>query len=220
MTHLSLRNIQRGLADIKWRGVHMMKYPMDLILYQMIINNVQPDLIIEIGTLHGGSALFYADLMDLHGIDGEVHTIDVVTPLEEATGRRPGVIVNDKVLKHPKIKVFTDGYEKYDMELVKPFRKILVIDDGSHIYDDVKAALAKFSPVVTPGSYYIIEDGNARDVCDNATLAELGGGPYNAIGEFLNSEEGRYYTIDLQMCDFFGINSTYNTYGYLFKTQY
>ena len=68
MTQLKLKDIQNGLVKIQYKGVPCYKFPFDYVLYQMIIHDVRPDLIIEIGTLHGGSALYYADLMETFGM--------------------------------------------------------------------------------------------------------------------------------------------------------
>jgi cephalosporin hydroxylase len=38
-----------------WLGVELLKYPADLIVYQEIIHEIRPDLIVETGTHHGGS---------------------------------------------------------------------------------------------------------------------------------------------------------------------
>jgi len=218
MTHLKLKTIANSLRRIQYRGVFCMKFPFDLVLYQMIIHEVRPDLIIEIGTLYGGSALYFADLMTTMGIDGEVHTIDIEVPKEEENIRTPNVEVGQLALDHPKIKFFKEGYEKYDLKNIEGFKTILVIDDGSHIYKDVKGALDKFAGIVTPGSYYIVEDGNAEETCSPYVWGTLEGGPLRAIYEFVSSGKYPYY-IDLHKCDFFGIDSTYNTYGYLKKAR-
>ena len=60
-----------------WLGYRMQKNPLDLIAYHNIIYDLRPDLLIETGTWHGGSALYFATLMDQlnHGI---VFTVDTV----------------------------------------------------------------------------------------------------------------------------------------------
>src|SRR5918994_2396641 len=58
-----------------WLGHHVLKCPLDLWMYQEILHEVQPELIIETGTYLGGSALFLASISDLLG-RGEVVTID------------------------------------------------------------------------------------------------------------------------------------------------
>lgn len=45
-------------GNTKWLGYPIQKYPSDLFLYQEIIYDIQPDVIIECGTCNGGSALF------------------------------------------------------------------------------------------------------------------------------------------------------------------
>jgi hypothetical protein len=77
--------------------------------------DIQPDLIIEIGTLNGGGALYYADLLYLLG-KGEIHTINVRNE-----------VYDQKVFNHNAIKFFNNGFENYDLNLTKGFKKILVI---------------------------------------------------------------------------------------------
>ena len=42
-----------------WLGIPALKCPLDLWIYQEIIFEITPDIIIECGTANGGSALFY-----------------------------------------------------------------------------------------------------------------------------------------------------------------
>ena len=62
-----LKSIEKGHLSTTYRGVTMHKCPFDVTMYQMIINEIKPDLIIEIGTFKGGGALYYADLLDIIG---------------------------------------------------------------------------------------------------------------------------------------------------------
>src|SRR3990172_5815506 len=47
---------------VNWLGVEVIKYPTDLVIYQEIIHEIRPDLIVETGTHHGGSAMFFASV--------------------------------------------------------------------------------------------------------------------------------------------------------------
>ena len=60
-----------------WQGVQTAKCPLDLWIFQEIITETEPDLIIETGTHQGGSALFLASICDLLG-KGEILTIDTI----------------------------------------------------------------------------------------------------------------------------------------------
>ena len=62
--------------DTYWMGVHIYKNPLDMWIYQEILQDVQPDLIIETGTAAGGSGFFLAQMCELIG-HGRVITIDI-----------------------------------------------------------------------------------------------------------------------------------------------
>lgn len=64
---ISLPGIQKGHHNTTYRGVPCVKCPFDYVIYQMIVEEVRPDLIIEIGAFEGGSALYLADLLDNYG---------------------------------------------------------------------------------------------------------------------------------------------------------
>lgn len=230
MTQLNLKDIHTGITRVLYRGVATQKFPFDYVMYQMIIQEVQPDLIIEIGTMHGGSALYFADLLEIMNIEGgEVHTIDWLDPSarkeHEATviDEQPNPNENpnypDIVKSHPRIKTFLGGFQDYDLNNCKGFKKILVIDDGSHIYSEVLDSMNKFKDIISVDSYLIIEDGNCEEVCNNRgdLIKMWGGGPLPAIYKFLSENDN--FRIDQRWCDMFGINSTYNTYGYLKKIK-
>jgi cephalosporin hydroxylase len=192
-----------GHFAVTYKGVPYLKCPFDYTLYQMVIMNVQPDLIIEIGTYRGGGSLYYADLLYLLGGDRMVHTINIENQ-----------IVDEKVSNHPMISFFYDGYQNYDLNLTKPFEKVLIIDDGSHSYEDVKGALSKFSQVVSKDSYFIVEDGIVTQL---GIEESFGGGPTKAIEEFI--DDNHEFEVDRGICDFFGLNATFNPNGFLKKIK-
>src|SRR4051794_34061065 len=57
-------------------GVGCLKNPLDLWVYQEIVWETRPDLVVETGTAAGGSALYLAHIMDLVG-HGRVVSIDL-----------------------------------------------------------------------------------------------------------------------------------------------
>lgn len=60
-----------------WKGIHLDKSPIELSLYPMLIYELQPQTIIELGSLTGGSAVWLADHLDLFGIKGQVYSVDI-----------------------------------------------------------------------------------------------------------------------------------------------
>jgi len=198
----SVDSVYQGHHQITYRGIKAIKCPFDYVIYQMLLFELKPDLIIEIGTNKGGSALYFADMLDIIG-QGEIHTIDI---LKDETPP----IVNS----NPRIKRFTDGYQGYDLSNAERFKKILVIEDGSHTYEDTLATIQKFSPVVSKDSYLIVEDGIITEL---GMEAKFNGGPLRAIEEFTNLNTD--FIIDRRWCDMFGTNATFNVNGYLKKVR-
>ena len=193
-------SLETGHFGVKYKGVKTVKCPFDYTLLQMLIWDVKPDLIIEIGTAFGGSALYMADLLRTIN-NGKVHTIDIVKKT-----------YHPLVTNHPNITCFFDGFQNYDISLTKNFNKILVIDDGSHTKQDVLDAFEKFNSVVSKGSYYLVEDGIVNILgIDNY----FGGGPLQALDIILNNTSE--FKIDRKYCDLFGENYTFNPNGYLLK---
>jgi cephalosporin hydroxylase len=191
------KTIDKGHHKVHYRGVLAQRSPFDYVIYQMIISEVEPDLIIEIGTNFGGGALYMADILNNIG-HGEVHSIDIIEKCPEV------------VKRHPRIRLFHEGFEKYDLELTKPFKKIMVIEDASHIYEDTFSAMKRFRGVVTKNSYLIVEDGIV-DKLGGSSL--FNGGPCKAIREFLPQNPD--FIVDRKWCDFFGKNATNNVNGFL-----
>ncbi len=196
-----LKSIYEGHLRTTYRGVKAIRCPFDYVIYQMIISEVQPDLIIEIGTSSGGGALYLADLLNNIG-RGVIHSIDINN------------ISADLVKSHPRIKLFYDGYQNYDIEQAKKYERVIVIEDGSHTYKDTWAALNIFSPVVTVGSYFIVEDGIINAL---GMEKEYDGGPLRAINDFLHVNNN--YVIDRKWCDLYGNNATFNVNGYLRRKE-
>ena len=114
----TLKDLEIGHLKTTYRGVKAYKSPFDYVMYQMIINEIKPDLVIEIGTYDGGGALYIADLMEIIG-HGEIHTIDI-----------DDRVIDTNVIHHKRIKRFLDGYQNYDTSQISSYEKVLVIDGG------------------------------------------------------------------------------------------
>ncbi len=156
-----------------WMGVPCLKCPMDLMAYQEILFETRPRLVVETGTHAGGSALFFAQMLDLLGA-GDVVSIDV-----EPRPERPA---------HPRLRYVTGS--SADPALVAglfsqrpPAEARLVILDSDHRKAHVAAELALFAPHVAAGSYLVVEDSNVNG---HPVWPDFGEGPWEAIAEFLS----------------------------------
>lgn len=195
----SLKTIDKGHHMVTYNGIKAIRCPFDYVIYQMILFEVQPDLVIEIGTNVGGGTLYIADILNTIG-NGVVHTMDIVN------------IADSKVEEHDRVTFFSGGWEEYDIEITKKFDKILVIEDSSHSYKNTLDVMNKFHSIVSKDSYFIIEDGIVNAL---GREKEFDGGPLKAIREFLPNHTN--YTVERKWCDMFGKNATFNVNGYLKK---
>ncbi len=155
-----------------WLGTQILKNPADMWIYQEILHEVRPQLIIETGTAHGGSALFLASICDLLE-QGRVVTVDVA-----ALEGRPD---------HPRISYVqgssTDEAIVGDLaKAAETSKPVLVILDSDHSKHHVLQELRTYSDLVTQGSFLIVEDTNING---HPVMREAGPGPMEAVQEFL-----------------------------------
>ena len=183
-----------------WLGAQALKNPLDLWVYQEIMADTRPELIVETGTYRGGSALFLASLCDL--LDrGEVVSIDV-EPLRE------------DYPQHPRI-TYLGGRSSTDPDVVAEVREraagrtTLVILDSDHSQGHVEAELAVYAPLVPVGCYLVVEDSNIGRI-----RKDLLPGPFEAIEAFLSSSDA--FEIDREREKFL---ITFNPSGYLRRVR-
>lgn len=182
-------------------GVTIQKCPMDLFIYQEILYEVQPEVIVECGTAFGGSALYLAHLMDALG-KGKIISIDI----------------NFKKVRpaHPRINYFTGS--STDPSIFQTIKdqigaesRVLVILDSDHSRNHVLDELRLYHQLVSKGSYLIVEDTNVNG---HPVWREFGSGPMEALNEFL--QENNDFEIDKSREKFF---LTFNPRGYLKKIK-
>ena len=139
-----------GNRTLHWRGHMIWKNPIDLFMYAEIAHEVKPDLVIETGTHSGGSALYWLDMLRLSGVeDARVLSVDV--EIQEGRPEDPSLLYfhGDSASK-----TFFRWARKQAAG-----RKVLVNLDSEHTYDHVRKELLMLSPLVSSGSYLIVEDG-------------------------------------------------------------
>lgn len=190
-----------------YMGVRIQKNPCDLWMMQQIIYETRPDYIIETGTFRGGSALYFAHMLEGIGLDSsQVITIDIKNLCQEAA----------KLPLWQKRVEFIEG-SSIDPDVVARItdkvkgKKVIVVLDSVHTRDHVLQELRHYGPLVGPGSYLIAEDTNLDGVIAPDFL-----GPLAAVQEFLESPQGRDYTQDVSRE---ALVLTFNPGGWLKKTE-
>lgn len=184
-----------------WLGIPTQKCPLDLWIYQEIIFDEKPDVIIECGTKYGGSALFLASMCDLIN-NGEIITIDI----EDKKGKP----------QHKRIKYLLGSSTSEEIvgrvrKLISGKNKIMVILDSDHHKEHVLNELRIYSKFVNKESYIIAEDTNLNGY---PILPNFGPGPMEAVEEFL--KENKNFIIDKGREKFY---LTFNPKGYLKRVK-
>lgn len=144
-------NVAAPWTKTFWRGQGVAKCPLDLWIYQEIIYETKPDLLIETGTCIGGSALFFASIFDMIG-HGEVITVDAARFDSQPKHDRITYLCGDSASAE------TIGDIRSIAKFANPMQRVMVALDSLHTYEHVAKELAAYGPMVTPGCYLVVED--------------------------------------------------------------
>jgi len=133
-------------------GIGILKCPNDLWAYHDILMRVRPKTVLEMGTFAGGSALWFAFLMDMLNIErGRVFSVDITDE-----HRQPHV-------RHDRVTFVTGS--SVDPSLAKRLideveYPLLVVLDSDHSEKHVRAELDLYAPACRVGDRLVVEDTN------------------------------------------------------------
>jgi cephalosporin hydroxylase len=182
-------------------GVETLKSPIDAWIYQEILYQAQPDVVIEIGNYSGGSTLFLAHICDAIG---KGHVIGIDLSHEN---------VPQHMLNHPRI-TFIDGDACNAFvqvaRLLSSEDRVLVIEDSAHTFDNTLSVLRLYSTLLKTGDYFIVED----SICHHGLDIGPDPGPHEAVEAFL--KENADFESDRSRERFL---ITWNPKGYLKRTK-
>jgi cephalosporin hydroxylase len=187
-------------TEATWLGAQALKNPLDLWVYQEIMVETRPELVVETGTYRGGSAAYLASICDLLGA-GEVVSIDIEQVREDYPVHPRITYLGGRSSTHPDVLA--------DVRSRAEGKRTLVILDSDHSQGHVEAELAEYAPLVPVGGYVIVEDSNIGQIRKDLTP-----GPLEAIETFLASTDD--YEIDRSREKFL---ITFNPSGYLRRVR-
>jgi cephalosporin hydroxylase len=172
-----------------WLGIPIIQFPTDIVMMQELIWKVRPDVIVETGVAHGGSAILYASILELIGkgyvigVDIEIRSYNKVAIMSHPLSKRirliEGSSIDEEIVNQVK-------------SMVKNSEKIMVVLDSNHSREHVYKEMLSYAPMVSDDSYLVTMDGTQAMVSDiprgKKEWAE--DNPLRAIEEFLeaNSE--------------------------------
>jgi cephalosporin hydroxylase len=178
-----------NFTTVRWLGKPLLQNTLDLWTIQETICDLNPALIIETGTNRGGSSYFYAQLFDLMATNGRIVTIDV-EKLHDLTHPRITYLIGDSAST-----AIVDQIRAMAASCGGP---VFVILDSDHAEAHVSRELEAYSPLVTVGSYVLVQDGSIDTMGYFRTSRP---GPLPAIHTFLSRHPE--FSIDRAKCDRF-----------------
>lgn len=188
-----------------WKGLTIEKDPMQIALYPMLLYELQPKTIIELGTLNGGSAVWLADQLDLFQIEGHVYSVDIDLSLLDEKTR------NDSRID------FLQG-DCNDISGILPAEMLANLPHPWIVIEDVHVNLIGimeyFHNFLQSGDYLIVEDTNnfmweVWQDWDDQELIERGLRKHEELkGWVINHEDE--YLVDTYYLDMYGYNSSKN----------
>jgi cephalosporin hydroxylase len=187
----------RIMNKTSYFGIKTLQSPNDFWVYQEIIYNTKPDVLIEIGNYCGGSTLALAHIFDAMG-HGRIIGLDI-----------DQTKIPELVTSHPRITLIEgDACQSYDQvkALISSEERVLIIEDSSHTYENTLNVLRLYSSFIKPNDYFIVED----SICHHGLSVGPNPGPYEAVESFI--EEGADFDIDRKQESFL---ITWNPKGYL-----
>lgn len=160
-----------------WMGVPALKNPLDAWIYQEILHETRPEVVVEIGSAAGGGTLFLAQMLDLIG-EGVVVSVDIDRSHFDVT--------------HDRIVTVTGRSDDEDVvarvaELCQG-KRALVIHDADHSKEQVLIDLALYAPFVSMGGYLIVEDGIVDLFRPNDGMGTWREGPLAASDLFVRQD--------------------------------
>jgi cephalosporin hydroxylase len=173
-----LLTCQGAPSLMRWRGMPLMKNVFDFAIYPALIAELRPQTVFEVGSGSGASAAWFADNLTLSGVEGRVHSVDLVRAAAQ----------------HPRVDFYqgdcSDPAHLFAPELLRSApHPWLVVEDAHH---NVAAVLEQFHAFLQSGDYLVVED---SDVKRDALRSLVGAHP----GDYL---------VDTRFTDYFGRNAT------------
>jgi len=179
--------------NFKWMGRPIIQYPQDIIAVQELIWDIKPDLIIETGVAHGGSAVFFASLLELNALSGGPKDAEVwCVEIDLRSHNREALVAHPM---YPRLKIF-DGSSVDEKiasviaEKASKCQRVMVVLDSNHTHEHVLGELNLYAPLVSVGSYCVVFDTVIEDL-EGVEFVDRpwgkGDNPKTAVAEFLKT---------------------------------
>lgn len=156
----------------EWLGVPIWQLPDDLIRLQAVVSEVRPKWIVETGTKFGGSAIFFASILECLGMEGGgVISVDI-----ERYAQADEVIASHRLGRWIKGRLVGDAkaesvVAEIEAIIARDAGPTLVFLDDWHDAEHVYAEMQRYAPLVSAGSYLIVADTAFEDLAGTPIVA-------------------------------------------------
>ncbi len=146
-----------------YAGVPISKFPEDLRVYEHLIWQSRPSVVIELGAQFGASALWFRDRLRTlaeygHIVNPMIISVDVEIELARGElGRADPNWTRDITLVSGDVR---DPQLPIEVErLIPQGARCLVVEDSLHTEETTRSALQHFARFVPLGGFFVVEDG-------------------------------------------------------------
>jgi cephalosporin hydroxylase len=146
----------RKKQPIYFLGLPMRQIPTDNWLMSELMWEVKPDYIVEAGTLYGGSAVYYAAMLEFINPTGKVLTVDINEEQIHAEAK-DNPLWDKRVRFYLGSSIAPEVHEQLKAEIGEG-KRVFVTLDTLHAPKHVAAELDMYSELVSAGSYMILQD--------------------------------------------------------------
>ncbi len=179
--------------NFSWLGRPIIQYPQDIVAMQEWVGKIQPDLISETGSAHGGSLILSAALLELNAACGGAADARVIGIDIDIRAHNRAAIES-----HPMFRRITmlEG-SSIDQSIVNQVKelahgkeRVLVYLDSNHTHDHVLKELELYAPLTSVGSYCVVFDTVIEDLPDDMYPDRSwgpGDNPKTAVHQYLKS---------------------------------
>lgn len=146
-----------------YAGVRMEKFPEDLRTYEHLLWQTRANLVVEIGSRFGGSALWFRDRLRAMCAYGRIESVGVISIDIDNADALDAVRAADPSYEETITFVEADVRDPQlpgqIAALVPSGARCFVVEDSAHVYETTLAALRGFADFVPIGGYFVVEDG-------------------------------------------------------------
>ncbi|MEU6195898.1 CmcI family methyltransferase [Streptomyces sp. NPDC047061] len=183
-----------------YAGVRLMKFPEDLRMFEHLLWLSRAQVVVELGTHSGGSALWFRDRLRILAAYGLVpqdirvvsvdlsqkHTHDVLAAADPGYAEHITLLEGDVLDPATGVRVAA---------CIPQGARCLVVEDTRHAYETTYAALSHYARFVPEDGFFVVEDGviDVPELCVRIKPPGETGGVVSAVRDWLSTDQGKAF---------------------------